>query len=508
MGDLSQGELISFASSLFGTTDNLTGGKYVQVFNGNFQYFTGGLENVPDGWTISNDLWDGTTATTNMHLSSTSQSGRFSIVMDHTNGILRSRLIPIDLVDFTPFAFELVWRRANSPGTVPRVTFRWFDEDRAAIEPYGSGHSNRGLHPVETDPQKKKKKNARRVVDVNGTGGGGTEMILSVAVAETAQYAVDDIIDYVPGYLTPSQDFMRRRCVVTTVGGGGTPTYTVEFPTESTVPTTGGHTDRGVMGWRPPYWQADDSVSVHPSGTWFTSRQQGIEPPSLDAKFVQIEIEAFRQSGAAQFDILIDSISLYRIGREMRIAGMLRNDQTTYNGPGQWSHTRHKFAHPGPLPAAPSGPPFYNGFDYGNNLRTDGFPAASNNEGPHFLAQEDGILYVASSFAVIANTASATVRGRLRIVKNATYSDFAGGFLSSIAAGASGVCCHSPVFDNLNQQGLAAADTLVCTISDRVRVCRGDRVTVEAYVTASSGTLDIVQDENLNFTHVELEVAD
>ena len=187
LGDLSQGELISVASSLFGTTDYLTGGKYVQVFNGNFQYFTGGLENVPDGWTISNDLWDGTTATTNMHLSSTSQSGRFSIVMDHTNGILRSRLIPIDLVDFTPFAFELVWRRANSPGTVPRVTFRWFDEDRAAIEPYGSGHSNRGLHPVETDPHWQTEKNARRVVDVNGTGGGGTEMILSVAVAETAQ---------------------------------------------------------------------------------------------------------------------------------------------------------------------------------------------------------------------------------------------------------------------------------------------------------------------------------
>jgi hypothetical protein len=479
-------------------TDYLTGGLYLNLRNGNFQSYGAGLENEPDGWQLIGGTWGGTVSNEPRTVVGDSQSGGYSIEIDTTDtGVFTSNFVPLPPTNFQSIGFEMVWKR-DAVDAVPRVTFRYFDENHVEVEPYGAGHSNRGLHPTELDPHWESAKEARFVADVDGLA--GNEIRIRPGVVEASQYAVDDIVDYVPTKNSAiTTGFFLRRGVVRTLvtGGGGDAQYEVE-DIDANNPGAGTDSDEGSVGWRPPYWQANASSSIHPIDVWHTSRQVGIEPPSADVRFLRVELEAIDITGFA--NIQFDSIGIFRVAREIRMTKSTSAGITNYLE-GAWSHIRHNSPHPAPNTGADL-TTSRQGFDYGDNFRNDGFPSATVSTGPHFIVPEDGVLTGVVSISCF--DASDTIRGRARIVKNMNYNNTSPDFAS---LGGGTVLAVGQWADNSRDFGLATADSFVATVSVSVPVCAGDRINGEVYVENDGGvgfTVSIVDDPEVSFSNFKL----
>jgi len=438
----------------------------------------------------------------NAHLSTDSQSGRFSIGMDTNNGVLTSDFIAVQPTGFAPYAIELLWKTLTDANTAPIVTLRWFDGDKNPVAPYGATHSNRGLHPTDRAPFWLAGRRARRVTQVQkppaaGAGDAG----LLVAVVEASQYVVGDVVDYVASDVVASSawQFTARRGVVAAVNTTttpGVPRYNISYVTEPVPAPAGAFVDEGAIGYRPPYWRVPLAAAI---GQWEQSRQTGVEPPSVDVRYVRVEIEVDRIGLGPVADVLIDSVSVYKIGRELRLTTPVPTNQTYRDD--QWGHNRHQSPHPGPTPANAVGPLFRDGLDFGDNFDDDGFSATTNNKGPHFVAKENGFVDVRSIFTV--RSPGRNCRARLRIMRNGLYQDGigTGPFLS---VGGS-VVSYGAWNDNEFVVGLPSTDMAMATHVDRVQVQIGDRLTVEAYIDVQgSNSADLVQTPSLNYTHFKL----
>lgn len=485
--------------SILDQTSYLTGGKFLAVRNPNFQFYSAGLENEPDGWTLVGGTWGGTSGAGPRTETALSQSGGYSINLDTSDvGILTSDPIPLEATEYTSLGLEVVWRRSASGG-VPRVTLRFFDENMAPIEPLGSTHSNRALHPTELQPHwTAANVGEGRFVSVSEVLAGPTVRLTTSPVEAATVYNIGDVVDYV-GRQDRSSHNVRRGEVTArdNGGGGGAARYTIT-PNDEVPVASGGTSDDGAVGWRPPYWQADASTTVHPINTWITSRQIGIEPPTTEAKFVAIELEAVNVSGFA--DVFYDQVQLYKIGRQMRL-GVVSPSTQQYSE-NLWLHIRHTLAHPGPRGATTSPDTLpAGGFDYGDNYANDGFPSATVSQGPHYLVKEPGLLDVTIRFHADAN---GTGRCRLRLVKNMNYNNS-----NNASLGGGTVLAYGEWVDNSNQLGLPAADEIANSLTTRVPVEPGDRVNAEVYVEADTGTVfSVLQLPELNFSFFKQEVAD
>jgi hypothetical protein len=487
------GSLLGGVRNFLDRTSYFQGGKFLAIRNPNFQSFSNGMAHPPDGWTPSSvytGLVTGGGSALRMYTSDDSTSGNWSVGIDPTDGTLSSDLIPVDLSGFSPFGVEVVWKTTNI-GTDAVLELRWFDSDKNPVSPYSTQHSNRGLHPsVRSAPYLSPTRDARITVGTTGLGGGSVELI--TGIVESVRFSVGDVVDYTVDGATPDQD--TRRGIVTAFdtngGGAGVPSYTIEAPAFDVALNGASSTlvDGGVA-YRPPLLFMDGALGAN---TWHTTRQTGIEAPSPDCRFVQVVLGAANSTAG---DIRFDAISLFRVGREMRITRPVPTAQVYPHG--AWSHSRH---------ASPSAAPysgttlFRNGLDYGDNFRTDAFPNPTGNTGVYFLAKEDGLLEIKAQVA--GKRPGATVRSRLRILKNETYSDSAGGYAPD---GVGEILAYGPWADSTQQVGLPIADAAVALMVDRIPVSQGDRITLEVYFdTSTAATIQVIENPEMNFVHFKL----
>lgn len=373
------GELLKLYRNVVDRSAYMKGGRFTHLLNGEFQSFSAGQENPPDGWEMRG-TWG-----TDMFRSDASQiSGGYSIEMlsqeGQTNPGLVSKRIPVDGDSHTPYSAEITWMKTAADGATPVVKVEWYT-------------------------------------------------------------AADVLISSTSLTVVPFVSFPNFRDVTNT------------------------------------------------ADVWFTSRADGIIPPSSgDARFARVVVRHdFNAAGAEHDPIRVDRVGFYRTARELVTINDYTAGGTNYAPPGaavnDWVAMRWN------APAYPSSSLkkydwAHNAFDSGT--APDGattIPATGESLGTGFgsgwYAREDMTVGLRATVTV-GNTTAGTARAvQLRIVKNATYN------ANHVNTGGTviiqSIQLSTAVAASLGNAEVASARAVMLTISARVPLQRGDRLTVEWY---------------------------
>lgn len=389
--DMQQGPLLQVMRNLLDRTQAFQGGKFLQIRNPNFQGFTNGRANVPDGWSMRAGVWntDATADTTDQ------QSGNIALKLLTSTAQLESDFIPVSGDFNTPYSVETKWKRGVVSTYLPRVDVEFYD--------------------------------VNKVIIVGAT----------VTLDASGAFA-------------------------------GLPDFQAPVPNNDTA--------------------------------WQLARSDGIRPPAAGtARWIKLVL---RGSAVGVFTPLwFDDVAAYRTGRELNTFG--------YGMPGAvptvgWTAIALFFN------SYPTNP-FYNGrwYDWGNNAFDTGLSNWVGNStiyltgeliganfGQGFYARESGTYLVNGTFAVGSTSAAANQNSSFRLVKNATYAG-----AGAINAGGTVVVQTDAI--NLQPRAGFASGLIpvayqragIATVSTRVQLSRGDRLTLEFYRGNLFQSMNLFSDE-------------
>lgn len=129
LNDLTLGNLLPYIANYIQRSDYGTGGKFFQIRNENFQWWSYGIENEPDGWSELSGTW----GIDMLHDDTTTISGGHSVFFANDAGEIVSDLAPIDGDTNTPYSFAITWQRDTVSDYGPRITVQWLAADRATV---------------------------------------------------------------------------------------------------------------------------------------------------------------------------------------------------------------------------------------------------------------------------------------------------------------------------------------------------------------------------------------
>lgn len=120
------GTLLQTIRTVLDRTNYFSGGKFLQIRNPEFSFFSAGRTNPPDGWSVIAGSW-----ATNVSVSSTSRSGNYSVAIDGL-GALRSDFIPIPGDATFPLSLEVVWQRLTGDDFL-QADLEWYTAAKVLI---------------------------------------------------------------------------------------------------------------------------------------------------------------------------------------------------------------------------------------------------------------------------------------------------------------------------------------------------------------------------------------
>lgn len=126
--DTRPGTLLQAVRSIIDRSQYFTGGKFLQIRNQEFQAFSAGLSNPPDGWRMGAGAWG---PSGDVYFSNTSRSGNRSIEL-RTGGTLASDFVAIPGDTSFPLSLECVWQRQSGDDLV-NVTLEWYTSNKTLI---------------------------------------------------------------------------------------------------------------------------------------------------------------------------------------------------------------------------------------------------------------------------------------------------------------------------------------------------------------------------------------
>jgi hypothetical protein len=114
--DQSQGSLLQAMRNLLDRSNAFRGGKFLALRNGDFQSFSNGLRNPPDGWLPRSSVW-----LTDLVSDTGAQSGNKAIRFLTAGAQLESDPVVIDGSHHTPYSVQVTWQRTSlTAPDVPR----------------------------------------------------------------------------------------------------------------------------------------------------------------------------------------------------------------------------------------------------------------------------------------------------------------------------------------------------------------------------------------------------
>jgi hypothetical protein len=129
LGDLTQGTLLTVMRNVLDRTAYLSGGKFVNLRNGNFQAFSNGLQWPPDAWSMRAGTWK-----TDIDVETTSMlSGNKAIRFLTVTGQLASDIVPTQGDFNTPYSFQMLWARTSVSSYYPRVDVEFYASDKTTL---------------------------------------------------------------------------------------------------------------------------------------------------------------------------------------------------------------------------------------------------------------------------------------------------------------------------------------------------------------------------------------
>jgi hypothetical protein len=244
-----------------------------------------------------------------------------------------------------------------------------------------------------------------------------------------------------------------------------------------------------------------DAVSTA-ADVWFQSRADGVTPdPDVSAlvssaRFVRLRVRP--QSGGTFTPIIVDDVAFYRTARELVSYAEVISYNTPVGSTSSWHAIRFG------TPTVPSNDPAQ--YDLGKQCFQSGSTpfaattipstgeALGTGFGSGFYAREDMTVLVTATVTIESATGAGTTTA-LRLVKNATYDSNHENSGGTVLAGSQQSTLVASA--NLGNAAITANAAAIMTLSNRVRLKRGDRLTVEFYrnindsiaAADSSGTL-------------------
>jgi hypothetical protein len=127
--DSETGPLLRVVRNIVDQTAYQSGGKYLAILNQDFQFWTAGVRNPPDGWKLE----AGTFGTDVSEEGTTTLTGGHAVEFVGSAGILVSKEIPIQGDVTQPLSFEIAWQVVAGAGNTPNLVVRWLDAALVAL---------------------------------------------------------------------------------------------------------------------------------------------------------------------------------------------------------------------------------------------------------------------------------------------------------------------------------------------------------------------------------------
>jgi len=126
--DLRAGPRLQIVRELLDQTRYFTGGKFLAIRNQEFEAFSAGLQNPPDGWSMQAGAW-----ATDAIVSTTAQSGARSVRLVNTTAALRSDFVVLPAGSLNaPFSLEALWQRVAGDDSL-QVDVEWYSAAKTLL---------------------------------------------------------------------------------------------------------------------------------------------------------------------------------------------------------------------------------------------------------------------------------------------------------------------------------------------------------------------------------------